>query len=119
MDKVNIFEKFSLINSYWDPKIVGELNGQYIKLVKFDGAFTWHSHQDEDEMFLVIKGSFEMHFRDRTITLEEGDFIVVPKGTEHCPEADKEVNVLLFEPISTINTGNKITDKTVLDPKRI
>ncbi len=119
MKKINLSEKFALIKKQWDPKIVGELNGQYIKLVKFAGAFTWHKHQNEDEMFLVVKGSFEMQLRDQSILLEEGEFLIVPRGIEHCPQAREEVYVLLFEPNTTRNTGNKITPQTVLDPEYI
>ena len=105
MEKVNLREKLSRFQTHWDPKIVGELNGQYIKLVKFKGDFTWHAHDREDEMFLVLDGRFEMRFRDRTLALEAGEFIIVPKGVEHRPCAASEVSVLLFEPVTTINTG--------------
>jgi mannose-6-phosphate isomerase-like protein (cupin superfamily) len=116
MNKVNLLEKLSLINDHWNPRIVGELNGQYVKLVKFEGPFTWHHHENEDEMFLVVKGRFRMEFRDtdgdpnqnvlREIWLEEGEFCVVPRGIEHRPVADEEAHVLLFEPATTLNTGN-------------
>lgn len=106
MDKVNIHEKLSLINDYWNPRIAGELNGQQVKLVKFKGAFTWHAHEHEDEMFYVLKGSFKMELRDKTITINEHEFFIVPKGVEHRPVADDEVSVMLFEPATTLNTGN-------------
>ena len=116
MDKINLLQKLSLINDYWNPRIVGELNGQYMKLVKFKGPFTWHHHETEDEMFLVVKGRFRMEFREdnggasapaqRDVWLEEGEFIIVDRGVEHRPVADEECHVLLFEPASTLNTGN-------------
>src|SRR6185436_7709362 len=105
-------EKLTLINDHWNPRIVAELNGQYVKLVKFKGPFTWHHHEQEDEMFLVVKGRFRMEFRPaggdepKNVWLEAGEFIVVPRGVEHRPVADEEVEVLLFEPASTLNTGN-------------
>ena len=123
MDKINLREKLSLIDDHWNPRIVGELNGQYLKLVKFKGPFTWHHHEAEDEMFLVVKGRFRMEFRergddsaapgDRDVWLEEGEFIVVPRGVEHRPVADEEAEVLLFEPASTLNTGNVQDELTV------
>ena len=110
MNKVNLREKLSLINDHWNPRIVGELNGQYLKLVKFNGPFTWHHHETEDEMFLVVKGRFRMEFREdgreQEVWLEEGEFLIVPHGIEHRPVADEEAQVLLFEPASTLNTGN-------------
>ena len=115
MKTINISEKFSLINNFWDPKIIGELNNQQVKLVKFMGEFDWHKHDEEDELFFVIKGKFEMQFRDETINLQENEMIIVPREIEHCPKAEKEVHVLLFEPASTLNTGNVKTDKTKTD----
>jgi mannose-6-phosphate isomerase-like protein (cupin superfamily) len=112
MDKVNLLEKFSLFSEKWVPKIAGELNGQLVKLVKFEGEFVWHHHEQEDEMFLVVKGSFNMELRDKTVVLNEGEFLIVPKGMEHRPVASKEVWVLLFEPATTLNTGNVINEKT-------
>lgn len=109
MHKVNLSEKCDQIHDHWNPRIVGELNGQYIKLVKFKGPFTWHHHEKEDEMFYVVKGSFVMELRDQDIPLHEGDFLIVPRGVEHRPNARKEVSVMLFEPASTLNTGN-VTD---------
>jgi mannose-6-phosphate isomerase-like protein (cupin superfamily) len=117
MDKINIAEKLSLFNTHWDPKIIAELNNQHVKLVKFAGEFDWHKHDNEDELFLVISGSFKMQFRDRIVTLSENELIIVPKGMEHCPKAEEEVHVLLFEPISTLNTGNITGNKTVPHPE--
>lgn len=106
MEKVNIDEKLSLFQDHWNPRIIGELNGQHVKLVKFQGEFVWHKHDAEDELFYVLKGSFKMEFRDRTVELNENEFFIVPRGVEHKPVADKEVSVMLFEPASTLNTGN-------------
>jgi mannose-6-phosphate isomerase-like protein (cupin superfamily) len=106
MEKVNLTEKFATFSEHWSPKIVGKLNGQHVKLVKFQGPFTWHHHEHEDEMFLVVKGSFIMEFRDKNVTLNEGEFLIVPRGVEHRPNAPEEVEVLLFEPAGTLNTGN-------------
>src|SRR5260370_37883963 len=105
MDKVNLSEKFARITEQWKPKIAGELNGQQVKLVKFQGPFVWHHHDHEDELFLVVKGRFRMEIRDRHVSLEEGDFLIVPRRVEHRPDADEEAHVLLFEPASTLNTG--------------
>lgn len=106
MEKVNLKEKFALFNEYWSPKVAGELNGQQVKLVKFKGPFTWHHHDNEDELFYVVKGSFDMEFRDKTVTINEGEMIIVPRGVEHRPNAKEEVEVMLFEPATTLNTGN-------------
>jgi mannose-6-phosphate isomerase-like protein (cupin superfamily) len=106
MKKVNLLNKFSQFQEHWSPKIVAELNGQMVKLVKFKGEFTWHHHDNEDELFFVVKGSFVMELRDGNIDLNEGDFLVVPRGVEHRPNASEEVWVMLFEPGSTLNTGN-------------
>jgi mannose-6-phosphate isomerase-like protein (cupin superfamily) len=119
MEKVSLSQKFSRFTSYWDPKIVGELNGHHVKLGKFQGPFVWHRHENEDELFLVYKGRFEMEFRDRSVSIEEGEFIIVPRGTEHRPVAEEEVQVLLFEPASTINTGDVRSDLTVNEAERI
>lgn len=119
MDKVNIQQKLSLFQAHWQPKIVAELNGQYVKLVKFQGPFVWHHHDDEDEMFLVVKGRFRMEFRDRQVWLEEGEFLVVPRGVEHRPVAEEEAHVMLFEPASTLNTGNVHSERTVAKLDRI
>ncbi len=119
MDKVNLAEKLATFHEYWQPRIVGELNGQHVKLVKFQGEFIWHHHDHEDEMFLVIEGAFRMEFQDRTVELKAGEFLIVPKGVEHRPVAEKEVEVLLFEPASTLNTGNVVNERTVQNVKRI
>lgn len=119
MEKVNIREKFDLFTEHWSPQIVGELNGQEVKLVKFQGDFVWHHHETEDELFLVVEGSFEMEFRDRTVQLSEGEFLIVPKGVEHRPVAKEEVWVLLFEPATTLNTGNVVDEKTKLRLEKI
>jgi mannose-6-phosphate isomerase-like protein (cupin superfamily) len=105
MNKVNLAEKFALITDHWNPRIAGELNGQHVKLVKFAGEFVWHDHAAEDEMFLVLKGRFRMEFRDRTVDLEAGEFLIVPRGVEHRPVAEEEVEVLLFEPAAIAHTG--------------
>jgi mannose-6-phosphate isomerase-like protein (cupin superfamily) len=106
VNRINLAEKFSKIAKHWDPKIIGALNGQHVKLVKFKGPFVWHHHDTEDKLFLVVRGGFTMHFRDRSVALNEGELIIVPRGVEHCPEAQDEVQVLLFEPASTVNTGS-------------
>lgn len=119
MEKVNITQKLKLFNDHWHPRVVGELNGQHVKLVKFVGPFVWHHHDREDEFFLVIKGKFRMEFRDRTVELAEGEFLIVPCGIEHRPVAEEEVHVLLFEPVSTLNTGNVQSEMTVVQPGKI
>ncbi len=119
MEKVNIAEKLALFNDYWNPRIVAELNGQHVKVVKLKGPFVWHQHAGEDEMFLVVQGSLRMEFRDRAAELAEGEFIVVPRGVEHRPVAEAEVAVLLFEPASTLNTGDVRNERTVAAPERI
>ena len=113
MEKVNLAQKFSLFGEHWNPKIVGELNGQYVKLAKLKGEFVWHEHEAEDELFMVIRGRLVISLRDRDITLEEGEFVIVPRGVQHCPVADEEVQVLMFEPISTSHTGNVRSKMTV------
>jgi mannose-6-phosphate isomerase-like protein (cupin superfamily) len=113
MQKVNLAEKFALIHDHWNPRVAGELNGQQVKLVKFQGEFVWHHHDHEDELFLVVAGRFRMEFRDRVVDLEAGEFLVVPRGVEHRPVAEQEVQVLLFEPVSTLNTGNVTNERTV------
>jgi mannose-6-phosphate isomerase-like protein (cupin superfamily) len=113
MEKVNIAEKFSKISEYWKPRIAGELNGQQVKAVKFQGEFVFHHHENEDEMFLVVKGRFRMEFLDRHEWIEEGEFIVVPRGVEHRPVAEEECWILLFEPSSTLNTGNVVNERTL------
>lgn len=106
MNKVNLLNKFAEFQEHWSPKVVAELNGQMVKLVKFKGEFTWHHHDNEDELFYVVKGSFVMELHDGNIDLQEGDFLVVPRGVEHRPNAPEEVWVMLFEPGTTLNTGN-------------
>ena len=117
--KVNISEKFEKIAKIYNPKIVGELNGQYVKLVKFKGPFIWHKHDNEDEMFLVTKGSFRMEFRDHSEDINAGEFIIVPRGVEHRPVADEEVEVILFEPATTLNTGDQEHELTQRELERI
>ena len=112
MDRISLPDKLALFHEHWRPKVIAALNGQHVKLVKFRGEFVWHHHEHEDELFLVITGRFRMDFRDRQVWLEEGDMIVVPKGVEHRPVAEDEVSVLLFEPASTLNTGNVRSEKT-------
>ncbi len=119
VEKVNIEEKLDLFEEHWSPKVVGELNGQHVKLVKLLGEFVWHHHDEEDELFLVVKGRFRMEFRDRNVWIEEGEFIVVPRGVEHRPVADEEAHVLLFEPVSTLNTGNVRDELTAAKLDRI
>lgn len=119
MNKVNVLDKFSSVEGYWNPAIAGELNGQHVKLVKFRGPFTWHHHDNEDELFYVVKGSFVMELRDRHIELNTGDFLVVPKGVEHRPNAAEEVWVMLFEPATTLNTGNTENEFTKKELKTI
>lgn len=113
MERINLEHKLSLIDRPYVPHIVGELNGQLVKLVKFLGPFDWHHHDDEDELFLTVKGRFRMEYRDRTVDVREGEMVIVPRGVDHRPVADEEAHVLLFEPATTLNTGNVRTDKTV------
>lgn len=119
MDVVNLQSKLALFSTHWDPKIVGELNGQHVKLVKFRGPFVWHRHEAEDELFLVLHGSFDMEYRERTVTVREGEFLIVPRGVEHRPVAAEEVHVLLFEPAGTVNTGDAGGERTVAAPQRL
>ena len=115
MDKINLAEKLALIHEHWRPKVVGELNGQEVKLVKFRGEFVWHHHEHEDELFLAIRGRFRVEFRDRVVDVEPGELVIVPRGVEHRTVADEEAEVLLFEPAATRNTGN-IVDRTFTAP---
>lgn len=119
MEKVNLAEKLALFSEHYSPKIAGELNGQFVKLVKFKGPFVWHHHDKEDELFYVIKGRFDMEFVDKTITINEGEFIIVPRGVEHRPNAHEEVHVMLFEPATTLNTGNIINERTLADLEKV
>jgi mannose-6-phosphate isomerase-like protein (cupin superfamily) len=119
VEKVSLEAKFGMFREYWSPKIVGELNGQYVKLVKLKGEFVWHHHEREDELFLVCKGRLTIQFREREVRLEEGEFLVVPAGVEHRPVAEGEAHVLLFEPKSTLNTGNVRNKRTVENLERI
>ncbi len=112
MEKVNLEEKFSAISEHWQPRIVGELNGQHVKIGKILGEFVWHHHADEDELFLVVKGSITIRLRDRDIELCEGEFFIVPRGVEHCPVANEEAHIVLFEPAGTLNTGNLRNERT-------
>ncbi|GAC1445819.1 MAG: cupin domain-containing protein [Chloroflexota bacterium] len=117
--KVNLAQKFSLFDEYWNPKIVGELNDSYVKLVKLEGEFVWHHHEHEDELFLVVKGQLRIRLRDGEIELNEGEFVVIPRGIEHLPVAEEEVHVLLLEPKSTLHTGNVRNELTVDEFERI
>jgi mannose-6-phosphate isomerase-like protein (cupin superfamily) len=117
--KISLAEKFAAIHDQWNPRVVGELNGQQVKLVKLRGAFVWHHHEQEDELFLVHRGSFRMEFRDRTVELSAGDILIVPRGVEHRPVAETEVEVLLFEPSTTLNTGNLVNERTIRNPKHL
>ena len=118
MEKVTLADKFARISDHWHPRIVGELNGQHVKLVKLKGEFVWHHHEEEDELFLVVQGRLRMRLRDREIAIGPGEFLIVPRGVEHLPVADEEVHVLLFEPVSTLNTGNVRNERTVDSPVR-
>jgi mannose-6-phosphate isomerase-like protein (cupin superfamily) len=119
MEKINIAEKFFLFNDYFNPRVVGELNGQQVKLVKFQGEFVWHKHDHEDELFYVVKGKFKMLFRDKTVEINENEFLIVPRGVEHKPVAEEEVSIMLFEPATTLNTGNVESDLTRHDLEKI
>ena len=118
-EKVNLGEKLAQFADHWSPKVVGELNGQQVKLAKFQGAFVWHAHEREDELFLVVRGGFTMEFRDHTVELREGEMIIVPRGVEHRPVAEQEVWVMLFEPAGTLNTGSAGGARTIAQPERI
>jgi mannose-6-phosphate isomerase-like protein (cupin superfamily) len=116
---VNLAEKFESITDHWDPKVIGALNGQEVKIAKVEGPFIWHHHENEDELFLVLKGVLRLEFRDGEVTLREGEIYVVPRGVEHRPVAQEEVHLLMFEPASTLNTGNIRSELTVENPERI
>ena len=119
MEVVNLSKKFERFSEYWSPKIVGELNGQLVKLVKLKGEFVWHQHEQEDELFLVVQGWLRMKLRDREVEIRPGEFFIVPKGVEHCPVAEEECHVVLLEPASTLNTGNIRSERTVEQPERL
>ena len=113
MSVVNLSQKFSLFHEHWSPRIVGELNDSYVKLAKLKGEFVWHTHEKEDELFLVVKGTLVIKLRERDLIIHEGEFAVIPRGVEHCPVAEEEVHVMLLEPKSTINTGDQVNERTV------
>ena len=119
MEKINLAEKFNLVRQYWSPKIIGELNDSYVKAVKLKGEFIWHHNDQEDELFLVVKGSLRIRFRDRDVRLEEGEFLIVPKGVDHLPIAEQEAHIVLLEPKTTLNTGNVTNERTVAELERI
>ncbi len=119
MDKVRINDKLKLINEYWKPKVVGELNDSFVKVAKLKGEFLWHHHENEDELFWVIKGTLIIKFRDNDIVINEGELLIVPRGVEHMPVAEEEVQVVLIEPVSTLNTGNVLSERTVENPDKI
>ncbi len=119
VEAVNIAKKLSVFKTYWDPKLVGEINGQEVKVVKLKGEFVWHDHKDADELFLVVKGHLIVHFRDKDIHADEGEIIIVPKGVEHKPEAPEEVHIILIDPKGTVNTGDVKSKHTVKKPKKI
>lgn len=117
LDKVNLADKFALFSEHWSPRIAGQVNDCHVKLVKLKGEFVWHHHEHEDELFLVVRGRLTMRLRDGDVTLGPGEFIIVPRGVEHCPVAEEETHVLLFEPASTLNTGNVRSERTVEHPR--
>ena len=119
MNAVNLADKFQQVKEYWSPKIVGEVNDAYVKVVLFRGEFVWHHHESEDELFLVVRGTLRMKFRDREVPVREGEFLIVPRGVEHLPVADEEVHVVLLEPKSTLNTGNVRNERTLETLERI
>jgi len=119
IEKVNLAAKLATFTERWTPKIVAELNGQHVKVVKLQGPFVWHHHDHEDELFLVVKGSFRMELRDGSVDVGEGELVVVPRGVEHRPVADEEVHIVLFEPAGTLNTGDVVNERTVAAPERI
>lgn len=118
-DKVSLADKFARFTDHWSPKVVGELNGQQVKLAKLEGPFVWHKHDEEDELFLVHRGRLRLEFRDRVVELSAGEFLIVPRGVEHLPVADEEVEVVLFEPASTVNTGNLRNERTLEELERL
>lgn len=118
-EAISLGEKFASIGEYWQPRIVGELNGQHVKVAKLLGEFMWHHHDNEDELFLVHRGELRIEFRDRTVTLGPSEMLIVPRGVEHRPIADEEVELVLFEPAGTLNTGNVVNERTVANPARL
>jgi mannose-6-phosphate isomerase-like protein (cupin superfamily) len=118
-ERIDLREKLALFDARWSPRVVAELNGQHVKLVKLEGEFVWHSHAEEDELFLVLEGTLRMELRDGTIELAPGQMLVVPRGIEHRPVAEGETHVLLFEPAGTLNTGDVRNERTVEEPERI
>ena len=119
MEKVNVGEKFGLFSDYWSPKVVAELNDSYVKLAKFKGEFVWHHHENEDELFFVMKGQLLIKLRDREVRIGPGEFVVIPRGIDHLPVAEDEVHVILIEPKATSNTSNVVGDRTVANPERV
>lgn len=119
IEKVVLAQKFGVINDHWNPRIIGELNGQHVKIAKIRGSFDWHHHAREDELFLVHRGRFRMEFRDHSVELAPGDMLIVPRGVEHRPVADEEAEIVMFEPAGTRNTGNVVSDRTVREPERL
>lgn len=119
IEKVNLAQKFSLFHEHWQPKIVGEVNGMHVKLAKLQGEFVWHHHENEDELFLVVKGRLVIKLRDGDIELNPGEFVIIPRGVEHLPVADEEVHLMLFEPAGTLNTGNIQNERTVAEPEQL
>jgi len=119
VDKVNLSQKFALLSEQWSPKVVGELNGQQCKIAKIQGEFVWHHHEAEDELFLVIEGQVTIHLPDRDVVLDQGELLIVPRGVEHKPEAQEEAQILMFEPVGTLNTGNVVDERTVRQVERI
>ena len=119
MESVSLAEKLSKFQDYWNPRIIGELNDCHVKAVKIKGEFVWHHHDNEDELFLVVKGTLRMRFRDREVPVREGEFLIVPRGVEHLPVADEEVHIILLEPMTTLNTGNIENERTVRELERL
>ena len=119
MESINIAKKFTRIDDHWSPKIIGELNGQHVKIAKIQGEFIWHHHEEEDELFMVIKGHLYMDFRDRTVEVLPGEMLIVPRGVEHRPRALTETQIMMFEPATTLNTGNVLNERTRDNPDRI
>ena len=119
MQSINVLQKFSQFTDQWSPKVIGELNGQHVKLAKVQGEFVWHAHQDEDELFFVVKGSLRIEFRDKTVTLNEGEMLIVPRGVEHNPVADEETWLMLFEPTAIKHTGEVESERTVKEYERL